>query len=219
MIICNNLGGEIMENKIGRAKVFLIIATTLTMLVYSIFHFGEIKAEWYIHPIVVIILALFYTFFPVTSTRALSLFLVIPLGILVTIDGFVFWVTVFLIMVSIFFFQLALAISIFIIPGFILVYGGYKTLNGPGVTIGSVIFVTGIIAFTRRIIKVSKEIVSDTWVKGWASFRKIARYLYETKWISWSLFPEKLIDYIWEGATDIGEALGGDIITSKTFLK
>lgn len=203
-----------MKNKIGRATVFLVIAIALTMLVYSIFHFGKIKAEWYTQPIIVILLSLFYTYFPVTSTRALSLVLEIPLAILALIVGSAFWVTIFLILFGTFFVQVALAISIFVIPGFILVYGGYKTLNGLGATIGSVIFITGIIAFTRHIIKKSIKIVCKTWVEVGKSSVKISDNLYEMKWVSWGLYPDKLIDYIWEGAKDIGESLGGNITDS-----
>lgn len=195
----------------GRAKIFFVIAIILTILVYLIFYFLGIKGAWYFQPIVVTLLALFYTFFPATSTNVLALILSIPAGVWVAVVGAVFWVAIFFIMISIFFSQVGLFISIFVLPGTILIYGGYLLLKGPGVTLGSVLFITAIIAYSRSVVEKSKKIICDTWVNGWKYFDKIARNLNKIKWLSFTLFPVGLIDYIWNKAKNIGEGLGGDI--------
>jgi hypothetical protein len=200
-----------MEEK-RRAKTFLIVAAILTGIVYFSFKIMNINTAWYVNPIVATILALFYTFFPVTSSFGLSLIFVIPLGIVLAIGGVVFWVTSSLIMVFMFLFELALAIAIFTIPGVVLVYGGYIVIKELGATAGSILFIAAIIAYGRLVSEKIEVIITDTWSSGWKFIKKIAKILVNTNWFAMTLFPIKLPDKISEIAINFGESLGGDII-------
>jgi uncharacterized membrane protein required for colicin V production len=179
-----------------RALVFLIIAVVLLFVVKGSFRLFDVHAEWYHELGVAVVLALGYSFYPVTGSRVLALIPETPLAIIAMIE-FLIYSVVCIIACAL---EIVLALAIFTLAGVLLIGGGYYTAGILGASIGTILLIALILLTGRRSYQITRRIVEDTWSWFWELAEKIAEW--------WFPFPERLMDKVWEIATKFGESMG-----------
>lgn len=187
-----------------RAITFFVVAILLLLRSHAILRILNIhNYEWYVPFILAITFALIFSFYPVTSSRSLSLIAIAPLGVILVIELALGLALVIAICVV----ELSLAISLFAGIGYFLIVTGYKMHDTVGASVATIIFITILLLVGRRSLTITQQAIKGT--------GDIARDIGGAIAGWWFPYPLRLIKKIWDFATRLGETMGGNIKLSR----